>query len=105
MNKVLIIAEAGVNHNGDFELAKKLIKAAADANADVVKFQTYKTEKMVSVKEKKAQYQSKNYNEEDNTQFSMLKKLEMPIDWHHKLQEYATELNISFYTTISFVYL
>jgi len=99
MNKVLIIAEAGVNHNGDFELAKKLIKAAADANADVVKFQTYKTEKMVSVHAKKAQYQSKNYNEEDNTQYSMLKKLEMPIDWHHKLQEYATELNISFLST------
>jgi len=99
MNKVLIIAEAGVNHNGDFELAKKLIKAAADANADVVKFQTYSTDKMVSIHAKKAQYQSKNIKDKDSSQYSMLKKLEMPVEWHQKLQKYATQLNISFLST------
>jgi N-acetylneuraminate synthase/N,N'-diacetyllegionaminate synthase len=99
MNKVLIIAEAGVNHNGDFELAKKLIKAAADANADVVKFQTYTTEKMVSVHAEKAKYQSKNLKNKDSSQYSMLKKLEMPIEWHQNLHKYATQLNISFLST------
>ena len=62
MKQVLIIAEAGVNHNGDLNLAKKLIDAAAEAKVNVVKFQTFKTEKLVSKKAKQAAYQAKNLN-------------------------------------------
>jgi len=60
MKKVLIIAEVGVNHNGDFELAKKLIDVAADAGADFVKFQTFKADKLVSKTAVKASYQQNN---------------------------------------------
>ena len=60
---VIIIAEAGVNHNGDIERAKKLIDAAVDAKVDYVKFQTFKAETIVSPKAKKAKYQSKNIND------------------------------------------
>jgi len=60
MKPVLIIAEAGVNHNGDLNIAKQLIDAAAEACADVVKFQTYKTENIVSKEAKQAAYQNKN---------------------------------------------
>ena len=75
--RVLIIAEAGVNHNGDLNLAKKLIDAASDAGVDYVKFQTFKTEKLVSKSAQKASYQSENLKDDDNSQFNMLKKLEL----------------------------
>ena len=81
MKPVLIIAEAGVNHNGDLNIAKALIDAASDAKVDIVKFQTYKTEKLVSKKAKQASYQQKNTKSEG--QFAMLKKLELPEDWHY----------------------
>lgn len=96
MTKVFIIAEAGVNHNGDFEKAKKLIKVAAKAGADVVKFQTFKAEKLVSSSAKKAQYQQKNSDENDDSQFNMLRKLELPFDWHQELIDYAKTHNIQF---------
>ena len=99
MSKVLIIAEAGVNHNGDFKTAMELIKAASDSGADVVKFQTFKTDKIVSLKAEKASYQSKMNGKDDNSQFSMLKKLEMPIEWHQNLMKYAKECNIHFLST------
>jgi sialic acid synthase SpsE len=86
-DKVLIIAEAGVNHNGNIDLAKKLIDAAADAGADIVKFQTFKAEKLVSKSAKKAEYQNKNINDGDENQFNMLKKLELDIQSHHILIE------------------
>ena len=60
MNKTIIIAEAGVNHNGDIEIAKKLIDVASEAGADYVKFQTFKADKLVSPSAKKAKYQIKN---------------------------------------------
>jgi sialic acid synthase SpsE len=60
MRKVLIIAEAGVNHNGNIELAKKMIDAACEAKADIVKFQTFKADKLVSRNAKMAEYQIKN---------------------------------------------
>ena len=60
MNKVIIIAEAGVNHNGDINIAKKLIDAASDAKVDYVKFQTFKADTIISPSAKKADYQSKN---------------------------------------------
>ena len=72
---VFIIAEAGVNHNGDIELAKKLIDAGVDAGVDAVKFQTWKTELLVTKEAKQAEYQTQNTNVEES-QYDMLKKLE-----------------------------
>lgn len=95
-NKVLIIAEAGVNHNGDLKKAIKLIDAAADSGADIVKFQTFKTEFLVSPKAKKAKYQIKNTEGQDNSQFEMLKKLEIPKSWYFKLIEHCKKRNIQF---------
>ena len=98
-NKVIIIAEAGVNHNGDYENAKKLILAAANAGADYVKFQTFKADKLVSKDAQKAEYQKANLKEGGNTQYDMLKKLEMSEDWHHKLIKYANDCGIKFLST------
>jgi N,N'-diacetyllegionaminate synthase len=97
MKPVLIIAEAGVNHNGDLNIAKALIDAASDAKVDIVKFQTYKTEKLVSKEAKQASYQQKNTKLEG--QFAMLKKLELPEDWHYKLKDYAVTKGVQFLST------
>jgi N-acetylneuraminate synthase/N,N'-diacetyllegionaminate synthase len=99
MSRVLIIAEAGVNHNGDFSIAKKLIKVAADAGADYVKFQTFKAENLVTKSAKKAAYQVKNLMDGDNSQYQMLKNLEMPYEWHFELRDYAENLGIKFLST------
>ncbi len=99
MKKIIIIAEAGVNHNGDFEMAKKLIEAAAEAGADYVKFQTFKADKLVTKTAKKADYQEKNINDGDQSQYTMLKKLEMSDQWHYELIAYANEKNIKFLST------
>ncbi len=96
--KILIIAEAGVNHNGSIELARQLVDVAADAGADYVKFQTFKAERIVSKDAKKAQYQTENLGDDDS-QFSMLKKLEMPEEWHYQLIEYCAEKKIGFLST------
>ena len=97
MKPVLIIAEAGVNHNGDLKIAKALIDAAADAKVDIVKFQTFKTEKLVSKDAKKATYQQKN--SENEAQFEMLKKLELPQEWHYNLKNYAESKGVKFLST------
>jgi N,N'-diacetyllegionaminate synthase len=99
MKQVTIIAEAGVNHNGSFELAKQLITAAADSGADYVKFQTFKTENLVTKSARKASYQSKNINDGDDSQYEMLKKLEMPYEWHHELVEHSNACGIKFLST------
>jgi len=99
MKKVIIIAEAGVNHNGSFELAKELIDAAAEAKADYVKFQTFKANKLVSKTAEKAEYQKNNTDKIEESQYSMLKKLEIPNEWHYKLIEYANSKNIVFVST------
>lgn len=99
MQKVIIIAEAGVNHNGSMEIAKQLIDAAADAGADYVKFQTFKTENLVSKTAKKANYQQENMPEASETQFEMLKKLELSIEQHHELIDYCKQKNIRFLST------
>jgi len=99
INKVLIIAEAGVNHNGSFENAKKLILAGAEAGVDYVKFQTFKADKLVSKDAKKANYQKINTKDENTSQFEMLKKLEMPESWHQELIKYAASLNVKFLST------
>ena len=98
-NKVVIIAEAGVNHNGSLETAKKLIDAAADAEADYVKFQTFKADKIVSKSAKKAAYQARNINDGDDSQYQMLKKLELSEEWHYELFQYARSKGISFLST------
>jgi N-acetylneuraminate synthase/N,N'-diacetyllegionaminate synthase len=98
-NKVIIIAEAGVNHNGDYKLAKKLILEAAKAGADYVKFQTFKADKLVSKDAQKADYQKSNLKEGGDTQYEMLKKLEMSEECHYKLIEYAKECDIKFLST------
>ncbi len=99
MNKVIIIAEAGVNHNGDLQNAIKLIEIAADAGADYVKFQTFKADKIVSRLAKKAQYQIDNINDGDDSQYQMLKKLEMPSEWYPILLAKSAQLGVKFLST------
>lgn len=99
MEKVIIIAEAGVNHNGDMDRAKRLIDAAKDAGADFVKFQTFKTELSVSKNAKKAEYQIQNSGDNIESQFDMLKKLELSEETHHELISYCNEKGIKFFST------
>ena len=96
--QTIIIAEAGVNHNGSLEIAKKLIDVAAEAGVDYVKFQTFKAENLVSKTASKAEYQKVNSGEQD-TQFEMLKKLELDLDDHHELIAYCKSKNVSFFST------
>lgn len=98
-HKVIIIAEAGVNHNGSIDNAKKLIDVAVKAGVDYVKFQTFKTEKLVSKKAKKAEYQQNNINEKNDTQFEMLKKLELSLQNHQELINYCEKKKIKFLST------
>jgi len=97
-NKVIVIAEAGVNHNGDLEMAKELINVAAKAGADYVKFQTYKTENLVTPTAEQASYQKENTGGEE-TQFQMLKRLELKYEDHYELKEYAIKKGIKFLST------
>lgn len=99
MDHTLIIAEAGVNHNGDFEIAKKLVDAAARAGADYIKFQTFKAEALVSKNAQKAEYQQTNIKEKDSSQLNMLKKLELSERQHLDLIHYCQEKNIHFFST------
>ena len=99
MSKVFIIAEAGVNHNGSVELAKKLIDVAVAAGVDAVKFQTFKAEKLVSKNAQKATYQKENMSNSDDSQLNMLKKLELDINTHNELIEYCNSKNIMFLST------
>lgn len=98
-SKVLIIAEAGVNHNGSMENAYKLIDAAVDAGVDYVKFQTFKTGNLVAKTAKKAAYQIENTQNSRETQFEMLKKLELSNQQHEQLIHYCKEKKISFFST------
>ena len=99
MNKVIIIAEAGVNHNGDIELAKKLVDVAVEAGVDYVKFQTFKSESLVSKFAKKAAYQIENTQDAIESQLQMLKKLELSNSQHFELVQYCNNKNISFFST------
>ena len=96
---VLIIAEAGVNHNGSMLLAKQLVDAAVDAGADIIKFQTFKAEKLVSKAAKQAEYQKKNIGDGTDSQYEMLKKLELSEDDHKELIAYCQEKGIRFWST------
>jgi N,N'-diacetyllegionaminate synthase len=99
MKKTLIIAEAGVNHNGSIDLAKKLIDTAAAAGVDYVKFQTFKAENLVTKYAKKAEYQQKNMTSTDNSQYQMLKKLELSKEQHYELVDYCKKYDIKFFST------
>ena len=99
MRKVLIIAEAGVNHNGNIMTAKKLIDAASHAKADYIKFQSFKADKLVSPTAKKAEYQSKNMEDSDDFQYNMLKKLELSDQDHLELISYCKKKDIKFFST------
>ena len=98
-NNTIIIAEAGVNHNGSMELAKKLIDVASLAGVDYVKFQTFIADKLVSKNAKKAEYQQKNMSETDDSQYNMLKKLELSDVQHYELISYCEEKGIKFFSS------
>ena len=97
-DQVLIIAEAGVNHNGSMDTAKKLIDTAAEAGVDYVKFQTFKADKMVTKTASRATYQDTNTRDKDS-QFDMLKKLEISEEMHLELIHYCESKNIKFLST------
>lgn len=97
-NRTYIIAEAGVNHNGSIDIAKKLIDVAVEAGANAVKFQTFNAKNLVSKSAPKAQYQNKN-TDASESQYEMLKKLELNKDMHRELIDYCLKRNIEFLST------
>lgn len=98
MKRTFIIAEAGVNHNGNLELAKQLIDVAAEAGADAVKFQTFRAETLACKNAQKANYQMET-TEQGESQFEMLKKLELSYDMHIVLIDYCKKKGIQFMST------
>lgn len=96
--KTLIIAEAGVNHNGDMSMACRLIDVAAEAGADLVKFQTFQADRLVTTDARKAEYQS-NAMGGDETQYTMLRKLELTREMHLELIDYCHARGIGFFST------
>lgn len=98
MKKTLIIAEAGVNHNGDIAKAKALIDKGAEAGVDYVKFQTFKAANLVTKQAKRATYQDKNTQNNDS-QYEMLKKLELSQAVHQELIDYCAQKGVQFLST------
>lgn len=98
MTRALIIAEAGVNHNGNLELARQLVDAAADAGADLVKFQTFDADRLVSRDAGKALYQERNSGGEE-TQHQMLRRLELSVEMHEELIAHCARRGIGFFST------
>ena len=96
----LIIAEAGVNHNGSINIARELVDKAVEAGVDIIKFQTFKSEKLVSKSARQAEYQKKNIGtKSDDSQLSMLKKLELSEQDHIELMAYCKQKGIKFFST------
>lgn len=98
MKRTLIIAEAGVNHNGDIAKAKALIDKGAEAGVDFVKFQTFKAGNLVTKQAKRAAYQDKNTQDNDS-QYEMLKKLELSQAVHQELIDYCAQKGVQFLST------
>lgn len=98
MERTLIIAEAGVNHNGSIEIAKQLIDVAAEAGVDYVKFQTFSADRLVSKEATMAEYQQNNMHKV-TTQHEMLKKLELSLDQHKILIDYCATKGVRFFST------
>jgi len=98
MNHVIIIAEAGVNHNGSFEMARKLAQAARDAGADYVKYQTFKSENLVNCSAVQADYQRRNTDKEES-QLQMLRKLELSFSDFSYLKDYCSGIGVKFLST------
>lgn len=96
--KTLIIAEAGVNHNGELSLAKRLIDVAADAEADLIKFQTFSAKNIVTRSVLKADYQYES-TDKDESQYAMLEKLELTEEMHRELVKYSQQRGIGFFST------
>ena len=94
-NKTIVIAEVGVNHNGNINLAKKLIDIAKKSGADYVKFQTFKAKNLIRKNTKTTHYQSKNLGQKI-TQFNLLKKLELSENSHGKIIKYCNKKKINF---------
>lgn len=94
----LVIAEAGVNHNGDMSMARELIDVAADAGADVVKFQTFSADRLVTMEAKKAAYQFAN-SDRNESQYDMLKRLELTSEMHDELISHCQRRQIEFFST------
>jgi len=99
MNRVFIIAEAGVNHNGDTGIALKLCDAAKEAGVDAIKFQTWKTEKIITRNASLAKYQKDNISENDISQFEMLKRLELDYDSFTEIKNHCEKIGIKFLST------
>lgn len=97
-NRTLIIAEAGVNHNGDLGLARKLIDAAAEAGADLVKFQTFSADRQVTRTAAKADYQTRT-TDGNESQYEMLRRLELTGEMHKELIAHCAKRNIGFFST------
>ena len=95
----IIIAEAGVNHNGSLELAKQLVDKAIEAGVDYIKFQTFKASKLVTKAAKQAEYQQKNIGKGGDSQYQMLKELELSAEDHEVLIAYCKEKGIKFFST------
>ena len=95
---VYIIAEAGVNHNGKLDMALKLCDAAKEAGVDAVKFQTWKTENIVTAQARQAAYQTENTGKEES-QYDMLKNLELSYDHFRTIQDYCKKIGIDFLST------
>ncbi len=95
----IIIAEAGVNHNGSLDMAKQLVDMAVEAGVDYIKFQTFKASKLVTKSAKRAEYQQKNIGKEGDSQYQMLKKLELSPEEHDILIDYCHQLGIKFFST------
>lgn len=98
MQNVYVIAEAGVNHNGDLELARRLVDCAADAGANAVKFQTFDASKLATHTAPKASYQTRT-TDASESQLEMLRKLELPREWHWELRQRANSRGIEFLST------
>ena len=99
MKPVIIIAEAGVNHNGSIEMAKQLVAKAKEAGVDYIKFQTFKASRLVTKSAKQAEYQQRNMGSQDDGQYQMLKKLELSPEDHQVLIDFCNKLGLKFFST------